>query len=358
MKNADREVELKGLRRSTLGATVLCAAAMQSTAFGQQTQDRTLSLEEVVVTATRRSEAAANVPQSISVLNDRALRDINSDSLESFAAFVPGLEMQAFSPGRTRITMRGVSPAEQTGVTTVSYYPDETPLTSPEQRSQPEVRLYDIDHVEVLRGPQGTLYGEGAMGGTLRIITNKPDAAQFAASARVNSYSIEQGEIGYVLDGMVNAPLVQDVLALRVVAENRYDAGWIDQDILSIPDPSIGPPARYVVAATQEDVNNSRDTSVRAALRYTPATALTFDLTYITDELDVHSANIATTDVHRHRDLALRPNETDSELWNLTGTYESESFSVTSASSYVERESRRSEPQEPLPWASPSPSGR
>src|SRR5690606_10526166 len=141
-----------------------------------------------------------------------------------------------------------------TGVTTISYYLDEIPLTAADQRSQPTIRLYDIDQIEVLRGPQGTLYGEGAMGGTIRVITRKPDATGFDASVKLDGYSIDRGDMGYVINGMINLPLISDVLAARVVVENRDDAGWIDQNFLTIPVPTTGHPDRYVAAGTEKDV--------------------------------------------------------------------------------------------------------
>jgi outer membrane receptor protein involved in Fe transport len=322
--------------------------AVQAGALAQEATAEQPSSETVVVTATKRSEKLKDVPQAISVLDEKRLDEINADSLETFAGYVPGLEMQTFSPGRTRITMRGVSPDEQTGVTTISYYLDEIPLAAAEQRSQPTLRLYDIARVEVLRGPQGTLYGEGAMGGTIRILTNKPDASVFEGSMKVDGYAIEDGDAGYAIDGMINVPLVEDMLAVRLVVETRQDAGWIDQTFLTIPDPTVGPPARYVESRTESDVNSSSDTMVRAALRFTPDDAFTVDLTYIYTDLDVDSASIGTISATEHLDFDLRPSEAQSNLWNLTASYDFGSVVVTSASSYVERNTSRSDPYEPI----------
>jgi len=305
-------------------------------------------VERVVVTATKRKEDLKDVPQSITVLNQNQLDSINSDSLETFGQYVPGLEVQAFSPGQTRITIRGISPDEQTGLSTVSYYLDEIPMSAADQRSQPQIRLYDIDRIEVLRGPQGTLYGEGAMGGTVRIITNKPEATEFYGSAKGTVYAIEDGDIGYKLNAMANLPLIEDTLAVRVVVENRKDAGWIDNYLLTIPDPAVGGPARYTLDHVDEDANHSESTNVRTTVRFTPSSVFTIDATYIYDDLDVNTSNIADVDGYTHRDLALRPSTNRADLWNLTASYDLDAFTLTSASSYTTRETTRFSPQEPL----------
>lgn len=349
---AARRVHLRTLLLASAGAALFGGQAAQAqtadTAPVNAAQMST-TIDEVVVTAPKRSVDLRTIPQSISVMDDRQLDRVNSDSLETFAPYIPGLEMQTFSPGRTRITVRGVSPDEQTGVTTVSYYMDEIPLTARDQRSQTEVRLFDIDHVEILRGPQGTLYGEGAMGGTVRIITNAPDTDDFRAALRVGAYSIQDGDVGYRLNGMLNLPLVTGKLALRIVAESREDAGWIDQATLSIPTPGAAPGSgRYVVDSTESDANSSENTSVRASLLFTPNEALSVNLTYVRDELDVHNANIGTIDALHNQDLALRPSSSTSDLRNLTATYRFDGFSITSASSYTKRFTDQSVTQEPL----------
>lgn len=354
MTNLHEWAGLRRVRMLALASSATWLLVMHPAASAQDAtppQDATAAedaSETVVVTATKRSEKLKDVPQAITVLGEKRLDEINADSLETFAGYVPGLEMQTFSPGRTRITVRGVSPDEQTGVTTISYYLDEIPLAAAEQRSQPTLRLYDIARVEVLRGPQGTLYGEGAMGGTIRIVTNKPDTSGFAASMKLDGYSIKDGDFGYAVDGMVNVPLVKDMLALRLVVETREDAGWIDQTFLSIPDPTVGPPARYVPSGTASDVNSSRDTMVRAALRFTPTSALTADLTYIYTNLEVDSASMATLSATRHRDFDLRPSTARSDLWNLTASYDFGSVVLTSASSYTTRNTWRRDPYEPI----------
>ena len=231
------------------------------------------------------------------------------------------MQVQTFGPGQTQITIRGVSPDEQTGVTAVSYYLDEIPVTSAGQRTQPELYLYDTNQVEVLRGPQGTLWGEGAMGGMVHITTNKPNTEDYEASVLADVYSIDNGGTGYKLDAMANIPIVQDVLAVRVVVEDRYNAGWITDTIKSIPDPTLSPPARYVTSAVDKDANHSHNSSVRAEVRFTPTSHLTVDATYITNDINAATTNLGDVDAYNNVDLGLRPSKDVSELGNLTATY-------------------------------------
>ncbi len=126
-------------RQALLATTALCFGLLQaSAADAQVTPASGEIIETVVVTAQKRSEDLKEVPASISVLNSQYLSRIGADSLETFANTVPGLQMQSFGPGQTRITIRGISPDEQTGVTAVSYYLDEIPITAAGQRSQPK----------------------------------------------------------------------------------------------------------------------------------------------------------------------------------------------------------------------------
>ncbi|MBS0473435.1 MAG: TonB-dependent receptor [Proteobacteria bacterium] len=333
-------------RRFWLATTALCAAMVPASAV--RAADAPGTIETVVVTAEKRAEDLKDVPASISVLSDRYLSQIGADSLETLANSVPGVQMQSFGPGQTRITIRGISPDEQTGVTAVSYYLDEIPITASAQRSQPEVWLYDVDQVEVLRGPQGTLYGEGAMGGAVRIITNKPNTEEFQASARAQVYSVENGGIGYKVDGMANIPIVSDMLALRVVVENRFNAGWIDNTIIGIPDPSLSPPSRYVVSTVDKDANSAHNTSVRAALRFTPTENFTIDAQFIENDISSRTSSIGTVDAYHNTDLGLRPTTDVSELANLTATYNFDAFTVTSSSSYTVRRTNASLYQEPI----------
>jgi Outer membrane receptor proteins, mostly Fe transport len=307
--------------RHALLAPALALAGVAAQPVAAQSQ-QTIVLEEVVVTANRRAESLMDVPQAITALPDSFLADLGADQFSDYARFVPGLEFAEFSPGQTRITIRGVSNELTVGVPTVSYYVDEIAITSPLQTGQPDFKLYDIERVEVLRGPQGTIYGEGSLGGTVRVITNKPDADNFAGSTELGYGSIRDGEPEYSANAMLNVPLVPGKLAVRVVGIYRDEGGWID---------NVAP------GFEQEDTNSSRTRGGRLSLMYTPTERFTLTGTMFVNRLDVDNANV----INSGTDFAgqgLTSRVDDYDLYNLTADYRFDAFTLTSASSYVDRQ--------------------
>ncbi|WP_454883188.1 TonB-dependent receptor [Sphingomonas oryzagri] len=240
-----------------------CAIAALSVAPGrsQTAPEQAAPQDQIVVTANRRSESVEKVPQSIVALTGANLRSFGAQSFTDYFNKVPSLNFSSGGTGQNRFSIRGVAPlsSQGTDIATVGYYLDETPIS--ETGFGADVPLFDIDRVEVLRGPQGTLYGEGSIGGTIRVITSKPDVTHFAAAVQGTGSATHKGDGNYDLDAMVNVPLVSDTLALRVVGQQRRDGGYIDN-----------------VLTGQDNANYSDRTNVRAALRYTPDSRLTVDL--------------------------------------------------------------------------------
>lgn len=218
--------------------------------------------EVVIVTARKRSESVQNVPISIRAIGEKELHRLGADSIEGFAGQAPGLSLSG-NRATAQMVVRGVSTGpvnhDQAEIKeTVGLYLDESPIAV--QRFAPNLKLYDISRVEVLRGPQGTLYGAGSMAGTVRLITNKPNSQKFEASVKGLLSSIDQGGISNGLDAMVNIPLVEDKLAIRAVGSLKHNAGFIDN-----------------VVTKQNDVNAEVSSSGRVALRYTPDALTTID---------------------------------------------------------------------------------
>jgi iron complex outermembrane receptor protein len=193
-------------------------------------------LEEVVVTATKRTEDAKDVPLSVGVVSASDLAALNVDSVEDISRLVPGISFAAHNngpngPGQDNITIRGVS--STVGNPTVGIYIDEVPLiTITGYEGDAEPRLVDLDRVEVLRGPQGTLYGASSEGGTVRFITPTPDLHDYSAWVREELSDTKQGGFNYDTKGVLNIP-VSDVFALRVSAEYGKDSGFIDRYALA-----------------------------------------------------------------------------------------------------------------------------
>ncbi len=340
---------------SMAGVSIAACAvllATTSTAQAKTEKDASDSMEDnasskvVIVTANRREQAISDLPQAISAVSSDTIEKLSASGIQDIAGYVPSLDLQYFGPNQTRVTVRGISPDEQTGTSTVSFYIDEVAITSPSQTGQPDVPFFDIERVEFLRGPQGTLYGEGAMGGTIRIITAKPDSTKIGGGLHLTGSSVKDGDNGYSVDGMINLPLVEDLLALRVVAGHKREAGWIDQTTVT-PTIFTAPPERYVVASVDEDVNTSETTNVRAQLRFTPTTDFTIDLAYTHNESDVRTVNIAS-DGDSHVDLSFRPVKDNYDLFAGTISYDFWWAKLVSATSYTERTNKRTDPQEPF----------
>ncbi|UAK25046.1 TonB-dependent receptor [Sphingomonas nostoxanthinifaciens] len=222
---------------------------------------------EIVVTATKRATTVQNTPISITALTDKSLQNLGATQLSQFVAQVPGLNLVQSDSGRQRISIRGIQTA---GESTVGLYYGETPLTGPSGTSSdpsgttPNLNLFDVQRVEVLRGPQGTLYGSGSMGGTLRVIFKDPNLTKFEGASELQAEGTQHGGFGYFVKGMVNAPLVDGVLAGRLVLYRQQDAGYTD-------DPVIG----------KTDLNRNVLQGGRAMLEFKPSTNLQINATAI-----------------------------------------------------------------------------
>jgi len=204
---------------------------------------------EIVVTANKREQQLQDVPLSVGTVSADLVERENAAEFVDVAGQVPGVQFQTSGGGSNRVTVRGISSG--VGVSTVGYYLDEISVTNGTFQGVPDFNLFDVERVEVLRGPQGTLYGEGSMGGTVRFITNKPDPAAFDAAVDLRGGSIDRGGNDTYLNGMVNIPLVDEKLALRVTGYRRDRDGWIDNIVVG-----------------QEDVNTEETEGFRTAIRW------------------------------------------------------------------------------------------
>jgi len=220
-----------------LSGLLLCAgpASADSSAAVDTANDSTL--QEVVVTANKRAEDTKEVPISIGVVDGKELLDLHVESVEDISRMVPGVSFAAHNNGpngvgQDNITIRGVS--STVGNPTVGVYMDEVPIiTITGYEGDAEPRLIDIDRIEVLRGPQGTLYGASSEGGTIRYITNQPDSHNYSGYFRQELSGTEHGGFNYDERGVLNIPVVEDVFAVRVSAEYGHDSGYINHYALA-----------------------------------------------------------------------------------------------------------------------------
>ncbi|MFT3978352.1 MAG: TonB-dependent receptor [Sphingomonas bacterium] len=279
---------------------------------------------DIVVTALKRSTNLQQTPLSISAVTEQTLTHLGATSINDYFQQVPNLQIEGNSPTSRRITIRGVRSA---GESTVGLYYDETPLTGPNGTTQdaastnPDVNLFDVERVEVLRGPQGTLYGSGSMGGTVRVIYNKANTRRVEGAVEGQMTATKDGSPGFYMKGMINLPLVEDKLAVRLVAYNEERGGFVDD-----------------VALGRKNINSSRSYGGRAMVTFTPTERLTVygSATYQKTELDGQSGwyqrlgeNSYDTDAR-----AIARTNDELKLFNVTAKYDLDFATITLTSSH------------------------
>jgi iron complex outermembrane recepter protein len=231
-----------------------------ATAQNQQTDVPT---QDIVVTAQRTSQVASKVPISISAYTQETMDRKGVKTIEDVTRFTPGVQ---FDPGDNSVSIRGISSGAGAGTTGV--YIDDTPIQMRALGFSADDTLpaiFDLDRVEILRGPQGTLFGAGSEGGTIRYITPQPSLTSLDVVGRAEVSTTAHGSQSYEAGVAVGAPLINDVLGFRISAWHRKDAGWIDR----VDNATIGPDhPRGIV--TDKDANSGKVTVLRGALRFEP----------------------------------------------------------------------------------------
>lgn len=227
-----RDGENTMFKRSALSLAMVAAAFPQGYAIAQ---DKRVALEEVVVTATKRSLNLQDVGQSIVAFTGEDIRKMGIRGMSDYVNALPSVTLNATTPGRNQLVMRGVSTGsnEYRTDSQVAVYLDELAMTTNSQ--QVSVRTIDMERIENLPGPQGTLFGSSSQTGTLRLITNKPNFEDSSGKIEASLGTTKGGEESYDLNGFVNLPLVSDKLALRAVAYTSKDGGYVDNVLGSSP---------------------------------------------------------------------------------------------------------------------------
>jgi outer membrane receptor protein involved in Fe transport len=237
---------------------------------------------EIVVTAQKYNSTIQNTPISISAVSGAQLQERGITTIEDMAHEIPGISMRSAGPGQTEYEARGLA-SNAGAAPTVGFYLDEVPLSPPATAQVGRVvidpDLYDINRIEVLRGPQGTLYGSGSMGGTVKVVTNQPELGKFDGSLQ-GTVSGTQKAGGPNGGGNVaiNIP-IGDKVALRVVGSDSYRSGWIDrvvlQDFPQDTDAGRGDVAHSPIRTVHRDVNTVALQGARASLLVKPNDNLT-----------------------------------------------------------------------------------
>ena len=215
---------------ATLAGTIVTPAHAQ-TAPTDQSATRT---EEIIVTATRREEKLNRVPVAIEALSGKTLEQLNVTNFEKLVEYLPDVRTASRGPGISSIYIRGLSTdtagAQILGVAgvqpNVALYVNDAPASTPGRNL--DIHPTDMNRIEVLAGPQGTLFGASAMGGAIRYITNKPDLTDFHAGFSLNAATTKHGAASYSGEGWVNIPVIKDKLGIRLAAYSDKQGGYID----------------------------------------------------------------------------------------------------------------------------------
>ena len=242
------------------GTALLPAAAYaQDTAPAGAAESAGGEPGDIIVTAQRYEQRLQDVPLSISVVGAEELQGRGVTALTDLQYSVPGLSIYEVGTGKQTVQLRGISTS--IGSTTVGIYYDETPLSLDTTGDSFMVRMIDLERVEVLRGPQATLYGNGSMGGTIRYIPAAPRLDAVSGSANVEYNQTRYGEAGYKAVGVINLPLATDVAAVRLAAAYERTGGFIDN-----------------VATGEKDINRTDIYTVRGSLLVKPTEELSISL--------------------------------------------------------------------------------
>lgn len=254
-------------------AALLASTMFTSVAYAQAQANQNTALEEVVVTAQKRSENLQDVPVSIQALGGEKLEQLQVSAFVDYVKYLPSVSFTTSGPGFGQVYMRGVASGgdgnHSGSLPSVGVYLDEQPVTT--IQGALDIHVYDIARVEALAGPQGTLYGASSQAGTLRIITNKPSTAGFAAGVDVELNQVDHGGTGHTLEGFVNIPL-SDKIAVRMVGWDVRDAGYIDNvaGTRTYERGDTDPTNDYTInnrARVRDDYNTVYTQGGRAALR-------------------------------------------------------------------------------------------
>ena len=242
-------------------------------------EEASYTLQRMIVTATKRAQLAQDVPFSLNVQSEEDIRRLNTTDLEDLSRNVAGLSIQNLGPGQSVVTIRGVSSGQivrdQPGVKEqVGVYLDETPISL--SLFTPDIDLFDLNRVETLRGPQGTLFGSGSIGGTVRYITNQPLLGVNEVKVEVDGNYLDEGSLGGHLKTALNVPLGEDA-AVRLVAYGTRYGGFID--------------AHKEGGSVDEDVNDGTRHGGRISLLWEPTENLSITPRVLYQNIDLGGFN-------------------------------------------------------------------
>lgn len=337
--NIHRSVGL--LFAGACGIALAAPACAQSNSAASQPQPQQASQQDqtdqnaIIITAEKRPQILLDVPQSVTVVSGATLEQQHASTFQDYLKLVPGLQIDQSRPGEGRLVLRGVNTG---GVaSTVSVYVDETPFGSSTGLVNGAVLAgdfdtFDINRIEVLRGPQGTLYGASSLGGVLRFVTSPPSVSGFEARARAGIETVADGDLGYNANAVINVPFSSTV-AFRASGLYRKDAGFID---------SIGTGG----SDHAKNINDDRVYGGRASLLFNPSDRASIRLTAIAQNVDADAPSVIEADpvtlkpLHGLSQSQFVPQFSNLHyrIYNATGNFDLGFADLTSSTSFSKQD--------------------
>ena len=316
----------KNLLAGLIGLFV--GSGVQGVVAQEESSEGDWLLEEVIVTAQKREERLIDVPISISAISGEDLENSGIQNIADLAYAVPSLSVRESGPGRQTFTIRGVGNI-QGDSPLVGIYLDEMPISAGTSTGI-DLQVLDLKQVEVLRGPQGTLYGQSSVGGTVRFITNDPSFDGIEGNVGISIYDTEKGGLSEELTGVLNIPIIDDKLGFRISGTYKDKSGWIDQP-----------------AAGQKDINDNELSNIRIKGLWQLTDDLSLRATIIQHRNEVGTNNtipdfepVSNSNYVRAVDPTVpnRQGKDDYDLYNLSVGYDFSFATLTSTSSWVDQQ--------------------
>ena len=316
------------------------------------------NIAEVIITAEKRASTLQDTPVSIMAMSGESLQERGTPSLAALAQGTPGVSLKSEGPSQTEIEMRGMTSSGGNSAT-VGFYLDDIPLAGPASAQNGHVvidpDLYDLNRIEILRGPQGTLFGSGSMGGTVRLITNQPNLSQFQSTIESSLSGTDGGGFNHKDNLMVNLPLIDNTLTLRVVGTEDYTSGWIDR-IVAGPFPLVaGNPVGTARGDVQDapiekqypDSNAYQIYAARVTLLWKPTESLSVTPSFFHESSNQSGISaydsVPGTEAH-YQPFDIAEPQTDSlTAYSLNVNYSFPTFDVTSSTARWTRNSTQIE---------------
>lgn len=337
---------------SVVVGSLAIAGALVTANLHAQSQE-SAALEEVLVTATKRSQSIQEIPFTVQTVGEVELRDSGAYDFSGLVDRFAGVEFRSAQAGQGAIAIRGIAELNTANVrggtgAAVGLYIDESPFTI--AGLMPQSAMFDMQRVEVLKGPQGSLFGEGSLGGTVRLVTNRPDTSGFGAAVEHTYGKITDGGKNNVTNAMVNLPLVTDKLALRLVAFKMDEGGYITRlrptttvSFAPPPNPALGPGlpnviTRFTEASRESEVNATESEGARAQLEWTPSEDWRINLSGMVMDAERGSRNRGTLNKTLTISTDNEGSVDDLQQGALTIEKRFSSGVLTSASSFLDRQ--------------------